>query len=351
MRFTYNNILTVVAFSFLTSGLISCGGKKEEEAKPQGKVTMLNAEGYVVHPQVFASEYAASGSLLPNEETQVLAETSGRITGISFKEGSHVKKGDVLLRLYNDDIRAQIQKSQAQRELQVKIKERQAKLLSIGGISQQDYETTGAQIQSIDADLAYSQAQLSKTIIKAPFDGRIGIRNVSVGAVITPTTIIATLQQSRILKLDFTLPDQYKDEVTAGKKITFTVSGSLDTFSAAISAVEPSADAVTRTLKVRALVQNDKEKLFAGAFTHVIVPFSNNKTALMIPSQAVIPTTRDKQVAVVVNGKAKMKTVVIGARTSDQVEILSGVKEGDTIITTGIMQVKPGMSVKITKVK
>lgn len=339
----------IAAYSIISIALPSCGEKKKEESKAPGKLTTLTAEGFVVHPQVFASHYDASGSLLPNEEIKILPETSGRVTAISFKEGAHVNKGDVLIRLYNDDILAQVQKSKAQRELQVKIKERQAKLLSIGGISQQDYETTAAQIASIDADLAYSQAQLSKTIIRAPFNGRIGIRNVSLGAVITPTTVIATLQQSRILKLDFTLPDQYKDEVIAGKEVTFTVSGSLDTFKATISAIEPSADVATRTLKARALVKNDDEKLTAGSFTHVNVPFRNDKTALMIPSQAVIPTTRDKQVAVVKGGKAKMTTIVIGARTSDQVEVLSGLKDGDTILTTGIMQVKPGMSVKITK--
>lgn len=331
------------------STLLSCGEKKKEEA-PRPKNATLNAEGYLVTPQVFENEYATTGSLLPNEEIQILPETSGRVTKIFFKEGSHVTKGDVLLQLYNDDIKAQIQKSQAQRELQVKIKERQSKLLSIGGISKQDYETTVAQIASIDADLAYSQAQLSKTIIKAPFNGHIGIRNVSVGAVITPTTVIATLQQSRILKLDFTLPEQYKDEVAKGKTIKFTVTGNLDTFRGVISAADPSADATTRTLKVRAIVQNTEEKLIAGAFTHVDIPFSNKRSTLLIPSQAVIPTTRDKQVAVATGGKVKMVTVILGTRTNEQVEIMSGLHAGDTILVTGIMQVKPGMPVKVTKV-
>lgn len=340
-------IYTVICPSFFF--MAACHEKrKEEPVKPRN--TTLNAEGFVVQPQSFESEYATTGSLLPNEEIQILPETSGRVTSISFKEGAHVKKGDVLVKLYNDDIRAQIQKSLAQRELQVKIKERQAKLLDIGGISKQDYETTVAQIASIDADLAYAQAQLSKTIIKAPFNGKIGIRNVSIGAVITPTTVIATLQQNRTLKLDFTLPDQYKNEITTGKKINFTVTGTLDTFSAVISASEPSADATTRTLKARAIVDNNDEKLVAGAFAHVNIPFSNNRAALMVPSQAIIPTTRDKQVAIARDGKVKMSTVIIGTRTNDMVEVLQGVKPGDTILTTGIMQVKPNMAVKVTRV-
>ncbi len=347
------SICCLVAGCAIALALPACSAKKDESpaAGTAGKPTVLNAEGFVVRAQPFQSDYTTSGSLLPNEVTQILPEISGRITSITFKEGTHVTKGQLLVQLYNDDIRAQIQKSDAQRELQLKIKERQAKLLSIGGISQQDYESTTAQIQSIDADIAYSRAQLRKTSILAPFEGRVGIRNVSLGAVVTPGTIIASLQQSTVLKMDFTLPEQYKDEVPVGKQISFTVTGNLDTFSGTISAIEPSADAVTRTLKVRALVENKKEKLTAGSFTHVVVPFINNKSALMIPPQSVIPTDRDKEVAVVKNGKAKLVPVTIGARTNSQVEIIQGLKAGDTILTTGIMQVKQNMSVKIVKVK
>lgn len=326
----------------------ACHSKKEPAAKP--KSNMLSAEGFLVQPKAFESSYSATGSLLPSEEIQILPEISGRITSITFKEGSHVSKGDVLITLFNADIKAQIQKSEAQIALQTKIKERQAKLLNIGGISQQDYETTEAQIASLNADVAYSKAQLARTVIRAPFSGRIGIRSVSTGAVISPTTVITTLQQGRTLKLDFTMPEQYKNEVAPGKTIRFTVTGSLDTFEAVTAAVDPAADATTRVIKARATVNNEKEKLVAGAFAHVIVPFERNTAALMIPTQSVIPTTRDKQVAIADGGKVKMSTVVIGTRTADMVEVISGLKAGDTVLTTGIMQAKNGMQVKVTKV-
>ena len=332
----------------LACGFSACSSKKKDaEIAGPPKPAALNVEGFVVVPRPFQNNYTASGSLLPNEEIQILPEVSGRVTAISFKEGTHVEQGQVLLKIYNDDIKAQIQKSKAQRELQEKIKARQGELLRIGGISQQDFETTDAQIQSIDADLAYSQAQLRKTSILAPFSGKIGIRNVSVGAVVTPATVIATLQQTRILKMDFTVPDQYREELNPGKKVTFTVTGSLDTFTGTISAMEPAADAVTRTLKVRALVQNQDHKLVAGSFTHVVIPFENNTNALLVPSQSVIPTDRDKEVAVVRGGKARLVPITIGARTNDMVEVLQGLKEGDTILTTGIMQVKNNMQVRV----
>jgi membrane fusion protein (multidrug efflux system) len=318
-------------------------------AKKDDKTKMLRAEVFIVKPQSFAADYTASGSLLPNEEIQILPEVSGRVTNISFKEGTHVEKGQMLLQIYNDDIKAQIQKLQAQKELQIKIENRQAELLRIGGISQQDYETTVTQIQSIDADIAYSRAMLRKTTIYAPFPGKIGIRNVSVGAVITPSTVIATLQQTKELKMDFSIPDQYKKNVEIATQVYFTVVGNLDTFAGKVIAVEPTANVTTRTLKVRALVENQTHTLTAGAFTHVIIPFESNNSALLIPPQSVIPTTTDKKVAVIKNGKANMVTVIIGERTNDKVEIIQGLKAGDTIITTGIMQVKQGMAVAVSK--
>ena len=345
MRFFSALLVATVTASLLTS----CSDKKKEAdaAKPSGP-KILNAEGIVVKTSVFQSDYTASGTLLANEEVNIMPEVQGRIISISFSEGSPIKQGQVLARLFSDDIRAQIQKLKAQRELQVKIRDRQAELLNIGGISKQEYETTTTQIQAIDADIAYAESQLRKTSVIAPFSGRAGIRNVSNGAIVTPATVITTLQQTTTLKMDFNIPEQYRDEVVQGKKVTFTVAGRQDTFTANIIAVEPAANAATRTLRVRSAVDNKAGKLGPGAFSHIIVPFGKNEDALLIPSQSIIPTNRDKVVAVIKGGKATLVPVQIGARTEDKVEIIRGLAAGDTILTTGIMQVKPGMDVKVT---
>jgi membrane fusion protein (multidrug efflux system) len=338
-------ILLPVAGVLLLHG---CKEKKQAPAAagPKGP-KVLHAEGIVVRPVVFQDNYTTTGTLLPNEEVSVMPEVSGRITSISFKEGAEVRQGQVLVQLYNEDLKAQLQKLRAQRELQVKIKGRQAALLEVGGISQQEYETTTTQIQSIEADIAYAEAQLRKTTISAPFSGRTGIRNVSVGAVVTPASVITTLQQTGQLKMDMNVPEQYRSELKPGKQLRFTVSGQADTFTATIAATEPTANAATRTLKVRAVTDNRNNKLGAGAFTHIVLPFENNDHALMVPSQAVIPTNREKMVAVVKNGKAVMTPVLLGARTSDKVQILQGLAAGDTVLVTGIMQVKPDMQVEV----
>lgn len=333
------------------SGILftSCKGKGDVP-KGGGKPNNMAAVGHVVTPGSFSDIFAATGSLLPNEEITILPEISGRVTAINFKEGSTVKQGQLLVQLYDEDIKAQLRKLKALRELQLKTEERQKALVEIGGISKQDFETTQTQVQSVDADIALAEAQLRATRIIAPFSGTIGIRNISVGAVVTPATIITTLQQNHQLKIDFTVPDQYRDAVSTGNKVLFSINGIQDTLSGTIMAVDPGADAITRAIRVRATVPNTNGQLIAGSFARVLIPLESDADAILIPSQSVIPTTKDKLVAVLRNGKAELTKVVLGERTSDKVRVLNGLQPGDTILTTGIMQVKEGMDVKITKV-
>ncbi|RYD58158.1 MAG: efflux RND transporter periplasmic adaptor subunit [Sphingobacteriales bacterium] len=346
--------IPLIFIGLLSAGTIGCKSKTTEKTQvkggPGGRPNKLSAEAYVVVPQVFENEYVASGSLLPNEELNIQPEVSGRITNISFKEGTNVRKGQTLVQLYSADIAAQVQKLRAQRQLQVKTQQRQKQLLDIGGISRQEYETTQTQIKSIDADIAFAQAQLRATRIVAPFDGRIGVRNVSVGAIVSPTTVITSLQQVHQLKMDFTVPDQYRKYMQNGKQVYFTVTEGNDTLSGKISAVDAGADVNTRTIRVRAIVPNSNGNLTAGSFARVIIPFESDRNAILIPSQAVIPTSKDKQVVIVRGGKATMVTVTLGTRTSDKIEVTQGLQAGDTVIITGLMQVKPGMEVKVTKV-
>src|SRR5690606_5712518 len=198
--YTIPRFLILPLFIAIIISSASCSNKKKEDPK-SARPKNLVAEAYIVQPQSFSEEYTASGTLLPNEEINILSEISGRVTAIMFTEGARVRKGQTLLKIYSADISAQIQKLKTQKELQVKIKDRQSDLVKIGGISQQDFETTQTQIESIDADIAFYEAQLRRTSIVAPFDGTVGIRNISVGAVISPTTIVTNLQQTNPLRV------------------------------------------------------------------------------------------------------------------------------------------------------
>ncbi|MBS1774617.1 MAG: efflux RND transporter periplasmic adaptor subunit [Bacteroidetes bacterium] len=329
----------------------SCSDKKEADAKGGNKAKNLSAEGYVASAGVFNSDYNASGSLVANEEIDIHPEMAGRVTSINFKEGSKVHKGQLLIQLYDGEITAQIQKLKSQLRLQQNTLQRQKELLNIGGISKQDYETSETQVQSIQADISYAEAQLRATRVLAPFDGTIGIRNISVGAIVSPTTLITSLKQTQQLKMDFNVPEQYVQSIAIGKGVFFVVTGNNDTLSGKISAIDPGADATTRTIRVRAIVPNNNGKLVAGSFANVTIPLKSDKNAILIPSQAIIPTTKDKKVAIAKDGKIAMAVVKLGQRTEDKVEILTGVSAGDTVILTGLMQAKPGMDVKIVKVR
>ena len=345
-----SRILISSLFTITLLSALSCNNKKDEKTKTVSRSKIVTAEAYVLQPHSFRDEYAASGTLLPNEEINILPEISGRVTGIFFTEGARVRKGQKLVQLYNADIAAQIQKLKTQKNLQLKIKDRQEELVKIGGISKQDFETTLSQIQAIDADIAFQEAQLRKTSIIAPFDGVVGIRNISMGAVISPSSVITKLQQINPLRIDFMVPDRYRQSLHKGKEVFFRVSGSIDTLTGNIKTIEPGADVNTRNIRVQAVIPNANNTLTAGSFAHVIVPFNSDNNALLIPSQAIIPTTREKKAAILRNGKAEIVTIILGSRTSDKVQVLQGLSAGDTILTTGIMQIKPGMAVKVSKV-
>src|SRR5690606_20484060 len=213
-----------------------------------------------------------------------------------------VRRGQILVKLLDKDFVAQKRKLEAQKQLQMKLLNRQKELLGIGGISQQDFENTQTQIKSYDADIAIIQTQIEQTNVRAPFSGKIGLRNVSVGAVVDPTTVIARLQQTSPLKVDFTIPDQYRSALEPHTEIQLVLKTQMDTLTGKISALDAGSDPITRNLNVRAIVQNNNGQLGAGAYVQVIVPLSLSQNALLIPSNVVIPTTREKVVPLVKNG-------------------------------------------------
>ncbi len=327
----------------------ACGSKNNSAAPPPGaagKPKIVTAEAYVVKPVSYAPAYKASGQLMANESVDIHPEISGRVTQIFFREGATVRKGQLLIQVNDADIRAQIAKLQAQRSLQQSTLRRSEELLKIGGISRADYDAARTGVQGINADITATEAALAKLQIRAPFDGTVGLRGISPGAIISPTTVIASLQQLSPLKIDFTVPGEYRSQLRLGEKVRFYVDGRNDTLSGKIAAVDPGADPMTHTVRARAIVPNEDKSLLPGTFAHVTIPFGQESNTIMVPSQSIIPTTRDKKVALLRGGKVVMQVIQIGERTEDRVQITQGLQMGDTILTTSLMQVKPGMAVK-----
>lgn len=312
-----------------------------------GGLTSVN--GFVVISKRLQEDIVSSGSLLAAEQVDIYPEISARITQLNIREGQPVAKGALLVKLFDADLRAQLQKLQAQADNARRTEERNKQLLDRGGISQQEYDIVTTNLRSSLADIELVKANLQRTEIRAPFSGVIGLRNVSSGAVVSPSTLIARLQQVTSLKLDFSIPEKYGPFVHNGSKILFLVDGANNPSQGIVYAIEPGVEEQTRNLRIRARVSNTSLQYRPGTFARVTLTVQNEQS-LVVPTQAVIPQTRTNQVIVVKNGKAIFTDIKIGLRTAGTIQVLNGLQRGDTVATTGLLFLKPDSPVKIGKV-
>lgn len=348
------NLLRTFSIILITCVFVSCGQNSKKEVKQSAETRTpqaLQVEGYVITPDVLQSSIQIAGTLKPMEETEIHPEVAGKVVMLSVKEGSYVTRGTLLARLFDGDLRAQLQKLNVQLEVAKKTQDRQHDLLKIGGISQQDYDLSVLSVNSLQADIAVLQTEINKTYIRAPFNGRLGFKNISIGAYVTPQTVVTTIRQTDQLKLEFSVPEKYTNEVKVGNKVQFTTESFPGKHVATIASTESGITANNRSLMVHALFKNPKNELKAGAFANITFDMSEDPHAVMIPSQAIIPEARNKKVIVYKGGKAEFTIVTTGVRDSAKVEILTGLSVGDTIITTGLLAIKPGMPVNITSYK
>lgn len=292
----------------------------------------------------------SSGSLLAWNEVLLMPEIGGKITLLNIKEGSQVAQGQLLVKLFDDDLKAQAKKQELQISIAQRNLDRLKDLLKINGVSQQEYDNADNAVNNIESDLNIIKANLKKTEIFAPFSGTIGLTNASLGSYVSPGNTIASLQQMDALKVEFSIPEKYSTLLQIGDPVRFTIESQTDTFTAKVYAFEPKIDLNTRTLKVRARFDNPGKRLLPGSFSNIKVRLREIRNAILIPTECVIPETRGKKVIVNRGGIAEFVSVETGIRNENQIQILSGISAGDTVITTGLMFVKPKAEIKLTKV-
>lgn len=332
--------------------MVSCKSKETETRKQGGGKDMppSRVEAFVVSPSMLSQDIEMPGSLIPAEETELHPEISGRVTGIYFNEGSYVAQGKPLVKLYDGDLQAQLNKLRVQLKVAKETQARYEALLKISGVSQQEYEIYKLSVNNIQADMSIVQTSISRTTLRAPFSGKLGLRNISLGAYVTPATTISTLRKVSALKLEFTVPEKYGTGMKPGNLVQFTVDNNFETHTARIIATENNIAEDTRSLSVRAMVLKSDPRLIAGSFVKVKIELGQNDAALMVPSQAVIPKARNKEVIIYRSGIAHVEKVTTGIRDSSMVEITSGLKAGDTVLITGLLTTKQGSKVIINKV-
>lgn len=286
----------------------------------------------------------SSGTLVPNEEVEIRSEIAGRLIKLNIREGGIVPKGSLIAKLKDDDIRAQLKKLSMEDKLAQQIEARQKKLLEINAISKEEYEISANKVGTLSADKELLNVQLAKTELKAPFSGRIGLKNISEGAYISPTTVIATLVQINPIKIDFTIPERYLNEVKLGQEVFFEVDGAEEKFSSRIVAIDPKIDPNLRTLKIRAQAANASGRLYPGMFVKISL-LLNSKPAIMIPSETIIPILGGKKVYIKNNGVVVERMIETGLRNEKYVQVLNGLNVGDSLITSSLMNLKSGQPV------
>jgi membrane fusion protein, multidrug efflux system len=318
-----------------------------KDGKP---VIKTSVKVILIKTGVLQDKIQTAGSILANEEVEIRSEISGRLTNLSFKEGDYVKKGTSLFHIYDQDLKARLRKLQFNKKLAEDNEFRQKKLLEKEAISQREYDIAVNSVNTIQADIEDLEAQLAKYIVRAPFDGKIGLRYISEGSYISPATKIATLTNLNPAKLDFSIPAKYAQNVHQGSIVQFSIDDSEQKFTAVVYAIDPKIDPQTRTLQLRAKTPNPRNILIPGAFTKVELILKTKGTAILIPTEAVIPEATGSKVFIVKDGKAKPVKIKLGTRGEKTIEVTEGLFIGDTLITVGTLQVKPEGDVEIKEI-
>ncbi|WP_353131860.1 efflux RND transporter periplasmic adaptor subunit [Pseudopedobacter sp.] len=341
--------LVALVLAYLIFNRISSDSKKKPEnnktAQSKGAGTALN--GIIIKAEKFDNSISVSGSIEANEQIKLRSEISGLVRDIYFNEGSVVSKGAILIKIDDRELKAQLAQALTKEKLAFEVERRSSKLFDAEAISQEEYDNSLAEFKSLQAQTQLIKAQLSKTEIRAPFSGKIGLRSISVGAYITPTTDIANLVSVNPVKIDFSIPEKYAKRVKVGSRLDFTVAGNKKEMKATVYAIEPAIDVNTRTLLLRARAENPNGDLLPGTFANIKLPLESIDNAILVPTEAVVPVLKGKQVFVYKNGKAIATDVETDIRTDKDVLVTSGLSVGDTILTSGLMSLRSDQDVKI----
>ena len=308
---------------------------------------ILLASGYVIVPTQMFELINGIGSLLPDEEVDLAFETSGKVVGLFFEEGRRVKKGDLLAKINDRPLQAQLLKLQAQLKLSEEKEFRQRQLLDRDAISRESYDQIATELQSLKADILLIEARIAETELRAPFDGIVGLRMISEGAYATTQTKIVRLVKISPLKIEFAVNERYAGEVTPGFPITFVSNRTPKKYEARVYAVDPKVDINTRTIIVRALYPNTSEELKPGSSVSVTALLSKIDNAISIPTEALIAEMEGEKVFIYKNGKAEQVKVITGLRTESHIQIQEGLNFGDTLLTTAILQLRQSLPVQL----
>jgi membrane fusion protein (multidrug efflux system) len=329
---------------------LSCKNDKKEIAPKNTQQTIVDV--IIAQPSSVSTSVEANGTVIANEFVELHPEVSGRLTFLNVPEGKFVQQGTLIAKINDADLQAQVNKSRVLLDIAQKTEERLRKLLAVNGVNQADYDLALNNVNGFKADIQYTQSLIDKTVVKAPFSGLVGLKQISPGAFVTSSTVIATIQQLNKIKIDFTIPEEYSGLIAKGKSVEIESDASSLKKSgkkATIIATEPQVNQDTRNLKVRAIL--DDNQINPGAFVKVYVSSTLDTKAIMVPTSCIIPDDKNKQLILVKNGKASFVNVETGLRQASNIEIKKGINPGDSVVVTGVLFARPKAPLKVRSVK
>lgn len=337
----------LLAGALLPRWISQRGAGSAEQLSTESVLPRVPVQVEIVQPSLLEERLKATGTVLANEQVDIVSEIAGKVEEVLFEEGTYVTRGTVLVRLDTSTLAAERERARHRVGLLERQEARQRRLLEDGLLSQEDYDFTVGELNVLRSELELRSAQFDKAVIRAPFEGIVGLRGVSPGTFVSSQTRVTSLQDVDPVKIEFSVPESYARDVSVGDTIHFRMQGLTQDYSGTVYALEPAIDPETRSLTVRARAPNPERLLLPGAFAEVELAVRSVADALSVPSMAVIPELGGKKVFLLADGVAEPRVVETGIRTADRVQITQGLEPGDSVIVTNIPRLARGVEVEV----
>lgn len=346
-------ILQFYLYAVMLMFIVGCKASGEPSNTPQAAAApqATPVDGDVIRKSDLKERLEVTGTLVANQQVDIVSELTRKVVRVNVKEGSVVSTGELLFQLDDADLQAQLEKLRQQEKLALLNEQRLNDLIKHEAVVQQDYDQAFTNLKVLQSQIAELQVMIAKTRIKAPFGGRIGIVHVYPGAVVSINTILTNLEDNSQVKVEFNVPEKYINTITPGTEQKFTVASDSKQYSARVVARESKIDPNTRTLLVRAVSSNPGGVLVPGQSARLILGLNSQPDALMVASQALIPTSQGYNVYISKNNTVQLRAVEIGQRSPYAAEVLKGLDAGDTVITSNLLRLMPGSPVSFVTVK
>jgi len=342
---------TTSAFAVI-GGILSlmfnaCGTQPGEGKEEVSSSNAVPVDGRIIQGEKFNHEFVVAGKLTAEKIVTITAERSRKITSVFVKEGQHVSVGTLLFKLDDADLQAELKQYTLQLRLAQINEKRLKELLQHEAAMQQDYDQISTQVNVLEAQIQKIQSELAKCTIQAPFDGTIGLVDVFKGTFVSPGQPLATLVDSRNMKVDFHIPEKYIGFLKAGTAIQFTVESDTTVYKAAVTAEDAQLDNQTRTLLMRAVFANGTQRVLPGQSAKIFLNLDRHDHAIKVPNASLLASAEGYSVFLVRNGKAHQQAVKLGERQTDNTRILSGVQAGDTLVVSNMLRLAEGTPVQL----